>query len=70
MSEMQCARLFAINIAHYESVHGALPLDKTLEMAYAESPNEEQLSLMTRGMEALICLLGGIVQRLNEKTNH
>lgn len=44
MSEMQCARSLAINIAHYESVHGALPLDKTLEMAYAESPNEEQLS--------------------------
>lgn len=22
-----CARLLAINIAHYESVHGALPLD-------------------------------------------
>ena len=25
----ECARLLAFNIAHYESVHGALPLDET-----------------------------------------
>ena len=32
----ECARLLAINIAHYESVLGALALDTTLEMAYAD----------------------------------
>ena len=36
----ECARLLAFNIAHYESVHGALPLDETLEMAYAIDNNE------------------------------
>ena len=29
----ECARLLAINIAYYESLYGALPLDQTLEMA-------------------------------------
>src|SRR5665647_1194253 len=29
----ECARLLAINVAHYESVYGELPLDETLAMA-------------------------------------
>lgn len=58
----ECARLLAINIAHYESVYGALPLDETLEMAYAEVPNQVQIDLLSRGMETMIGVLGGIVQ--------
>ena len=62
----ECARLLAINIAHYESVYGALPLDETLEMAYAEEPNQAQIDLMTRGMETMVGVLGGIVQWFDE----
>ena len=66
----ECARLLAINIAHYESVHGALPLDETLEMAYAEDPNQAQIDLMSRGMETMVGVLGGIVQGFEPKSNH
>ena len=66
----ECARLLAINIAHYESVHGALTLDKTLEMAYAEVPNQAQIDLMSRGMETMVGVLGGIVQGFEPKSNH
>lgn len=66
----ECARLLAINIAHYESVHGALPLDETLEMAYAEDPNQGQIDLMSRGMETMVGVLGGIVQGLEPKPSH
>ena len=66
----ECARLLAINIAHYESVHGALPLDETLWMAYAEEPNQAQIDLMSRGMETMVGVLGGIVQGFEPKSNH
>ena len=66
----ECARLLAINIAHYESVHGALPLDETLEMAYSDEPNQAQIDLMTRGMENMVGVLGGIVQGFEPKLNH
>ncbi|CAN4276797.1 hypothetical protein MCEMSEM29_01927 [Methylophilaceae bacterium] len=66
----ECARLLAINIANYESVHGALALDETLEMAYAEEPNQAQIDLMSRGMETMVGVLGGIVQGFDEKQHH
>ena len=66
----ECARLLAINIAHYESVHGALPLDETLQMAYSEELNQAQIDLMARGMETMVGVLGGIVQGFEPKQNH
>ena len=66
----ECARLLAINIAHYESVHGKLSLDSTLEMAYIDQPNQSQIDLMTRGMETLVGVLGGIIQGFEEKLPH
>lgn len=66
----ECARLLAINIAHYESVYGALPLDETLELAYTEEPNQAQIDLLSKGMETMIGVLGGIVQGFNPTPNH
>ena len=66
----ECARLLTINIAHYESVHGKLSLDATLEMAYIDQPNQSQIDLMTRGMETLVGVLGGIIQGFEEKLPH
>ena len=66
----ECARLLAINIAHYESKYGQLPLDETLAMAYADKPNQAQLDLMARGFETLLGVLGGIVQGFDDKTSH
>lgn len=66
----ECARLLAINIAHYESVYGALPLDETLELAYTEEPNQSQIDLLSKGMETMIGVLGGIVQGFDPTSNH
>ena len=66
----ECARLLAINVAHYESVYGELPLDETLAMAYAEEPNDAQLKLLTRGMETMVGVLGGIVQGFEPNPIH
>jgi len=67
---VECARLLAINVAHYQSVYGALPLDETLEMAYAEAPNQAQIDLMTSGMETMVGVLGGIVQGFEANSSH
>ena len=66
----ECARLLAINIAHYESKYGQLPLVETLAMAYADKPNQAQLDLMASGMETLVGVLGSILQGFDEKTSH
>lgn len=66
----ECARLLAINVAHYQSVYGSLPLDETLEMAYAESPNQTQIDLMANGLETMVGVLGGIVRGLDVKPSH
>lgn len=66
----ECARLLAINVAHYQSVYGTLPLDETLEMAYAETPNQAQIDLVANGMETMVGVLGGIVQGFDTKPSH
>lgn len=66
----ECAKLLAINIAHYESIHGVIPLDETLEMVYTDEPNQAQIDLMTRGMETLVGVLGGIVQGFDGTSKH
>ncbi len=39
-------------------------------MAYAEEPNDEQVKLLTKGLETLVGVLGGIVQGFDEKKHH
>lgn len=57
----ECARLLAINIAHYQSVYGDLTLDETLNAAYSDQPTQAQIDLMASGMETLVGVLGGLI---------
>ena len=66
----ECARLLAFNVAHYEAKYGRLYLDGTLEMAYTDMPNDEQLKLMSSGLEVMVGVLGGIVQGFDTKGIH
>ena len=66
----ECARLLAMNVAHYEAKYGALPLDETLAMLDAEEPNQEQIDLMAKGMQTMIGVLGSIIQGFEPKTAH
>lgn len=56
----ECARLLALNLAHYQARHGDLPLDETLAMLEAEIPNAAQASLLAHGMENLVGVLGTV----------
>ena len=66
----ECARLLAMNVAHYESKYGALSLDETLAMVDADEPNQEQIDLMVKGMETMVGVLGGIIQGFEPKSSH
>lgn len=57
----ECARQLALNVAHYKSKYGELPLDETLTMIGITKPNGEQIQLMTDGMEILVGVLGNVV---------
>lgn len=63
----ECARLLALNVAHYQSKYGELPLDETLSMIGMNKPNIEQLQLMTDGMEVLVGVLGNVVSGIGQE---
>jgi hypothetical protein len=54
----ETARLLAMNLAHYQSKFGDLPLEATLAMLETDRPNEDQLKILVSGMENLVGVLG------------
>jgi len=62
----ETARLLALNVAHYQAIHGELPLDETLAMIGMTKPNEKQLQLAGEGMEILAGVLGSIVSGIGQ----
>jgi len=63
----ECARLMALNVAQYQSKYGELPLDETLAMINLDKPNEDQLKLMTDGMEIFVGVLGNVVAGVEQE---
>jgi len=63
----ECARLLALNLAHYQSLYGEMPLEDTLAVLGATEPNDEQAVLLTDGMEIFVGLLGGVLSGLGEE---
>lgn len=66
----ECARLLALNVAHYEMQFGELPLDVTLATTYSGMPNDQQAELVANGMEVMVGVLGGVIQGFDEKVSH
>lgn len=62
----ECARLLALNVAHYQSKYGELPLDEVLAAIGMQEPNDAQLQLMADGMEVLIGVLGVVCSGLGQ----
>lgn len=65
----ECARLLAMNVAHYKKRYGELPLEDQLSMINAEEINDQQAELVIDGMETLAGMLGSIME-LNEPVEH
>lgn len=65
----ECARLLAINVAHYQSVYGDLTLDETLTAAYSDKPTQAQLDLLASGLETLVGVLGGLSSATDQSSH-
>lgn len=63
----ECARLLALNLAHYQAKYGEMPLDESLAMINAAEPNEKQAVLLRDGMKVFVGVLGGVLSRLGEE---
>lgn len=63
----ECARLLALNLAHYQALYGEVPLSVTLAMVDAPEPNDGQAVLLADGMEILVGVLGNVVSGLGEE---
>ena len=63
----ECAQLLAMNLAHYKSKYGELPLDEKLALIGMHKPNEEQIQLMTDGMDIFVGVLGNVVAGIGQE---
>lgn len=63
----ECARLLALNLAHYQGKFGEMPLEETLTALGATEPNDEQAVMLRDGMEIIVGLLGGVLSGLGEE---
>ena len=63
----ECARLLALNLAHYQGKFGQVPLEETLAIIDATELNDEQAVLLRDGMEVLVGVLGGVLSGLGEE---
>ena len=63
----ECARLLALNLAHYQGKFGEVPMDETLAIINATEPNDEQAVLLRDGMEVLVGVLGNVLSGLSEE---
>lgn len=63
----ETARLLAMNLAHYQSKYGVLPLEETLAMIGMEKPNDDQILLLSNAMEILVGVLGNVVTGVGQE---
>ena len=56
-----------MNLAHYKSKFGVLPVEETLAMLEMEQPDEGQLQIMIDGMETLVGMLGQVVSGVGQE---
>ena len=66
----ECARLLALNVAHYEMRFGALPLEAILATTNSDHPNEQQAELLARGMVTMAGILGNVMQGFEVRVTH
>ena len=57
----ECARILALNVAHYASYYGGLPIEEHLDFLHVESLSDDQARFVRQGMETFIGVLGNVM---------
>lgn len=60
----ECAKLLAMNLAHYEMRYGALPLEE--QLAVTSKLNEHHADLVAMSTETMVGVLGSVLQGLDD----
>ena len=63
----ECARLLALNLAHYQGLYGEVPLNEVQAALNVSEPNDAQAKLLARGLENLVGVLGNVLSGLGEE---
>ena len=58
----ECARILALQCAHYRSKFGELPISDTFDVLSSETMNDEQAKWVGDGMEMVVGVLGMLEQ--------
>jgi hypothetical protein len=56
-----CARILALNVAHYASRYGELPIEEHLDFLNVEELSDEQAIFVQQGMETFVGVLGNML---------
>ena len=62
----ECARILAVQCAHYQSKFGKLPMSDTLELLNSETMNDDQARWIADGFEIIVGALG-VLERENPR---
>jgi len=53
----EVARVLALHVAHYQTKHGAIPVEESLQVMLTETINDEQAKTLANGFEVLITVM-------------
>ena len=62
----ECARLLALNVAHYKAKYGELPLEEHQAMLEVDDIDEEMAKLLVSGVLEMISVLALVTGRSDE----
>lgn len=62
----ECARLLALNLAHYQGKFGDLPMEEMLLLLDANEPGDAQAKRLIDGMQNLVGVLANVCGGLCE----
>lgn len=65
-----CARLLALDVAHYEMRYGGLPLEAILATTDSDQLSGQQVELVARSMVTMARVLGNVLQGFEAQVTH
>lgn len=59
----ECARILAVQFAHYRAKFGELPMSETMDVLASETMNDDQAKWIGDGLDLVVGVLGVLEQK-------